>query len=172
VEAFPPFRLLGSNLWPEMARNGRKKLAVEILALAIASGESLAASAKLAKIGERTARRWAAAPAFRRRVEELRAAIVDEAQGKLTASITRASDTIVALLSDPSAQIKLAAARAILDYRSRLKSEGELADRVNELERLVAELRDEPLEMATGQADKRSSPDGREGEEGETDEAP
>jgi hypothetical protein len=123
-----------------MAGIDRKKPADEVLALALASGEDLVAAAKMANISERTARRRAADPAFRCRVDELRQAIVEEALGKLTANATKAADTFSVLLSDPNSQVKLAAARAILDYRSRLRADGELLNKVNELETLVKEL--------------------------------
>lgn len=118
----------------------RKRSALEVLAIGIASGLSLADAARQANVKYITARRRAAEPAFRQRVEELRQAITDQALGKLTAHATSAADTFSALLADPAPQVRLAAAKAILDYKSRLKADGELAAKVNELENLVKEL--------------------------------
>ena len=70
-------------------------------------------------------------------MDELRQAIADEALGKLTANATKAADTFAALLSDQNSQVRLAAARAILDYRSRLRADGELLGKVNELETIL-----------------------------------
>jgi hypothetical protein len=118
----------------------RKRSALEVLAIGVASGLSLADAARQAGIKYITARRRAADPAFRRRVEELRQVITDQALGRLTKDMTAAADTFSALLTDPAPQVRLAAAKAILDYRSRLKADGELRDKVDRLESLVQEL--------------------------------
>lgn len=125
-----------------MAGNDTKKqLAREILAVAVASGESIVNAAKLANMSERTARRRATDPAFRQRVEELRQAITDQALGRLTKDMTAAADTFCALLNDPAPQVRLAAAKAILDFGSRLKADGELREKVARLEEILSKLK-------------------------------
>ncbi|HEY7310005.1 MAG TPA: hypothetical protein VH643_11655 [Gemmataceae bacterium] len=123
-----------------MTQNERKRSALEVLALGVAGGMSLADAARQANFRYITARRRAADPAFRQRVEELRQAITDQALGRLTRDMTQAADTFSALLADPAPQVRLAAAKAILDYRSRLRADGELREKVDRLESLVQEL--------------------------------
>lgn len=139
----------------------RKRSALEVLAIGVAAGMSLTDAAKQAGIKYITARRRAADPAFRQRVEELRQAITDQALGRLTKDMTAAADTFTALLADPAAQVRLAAAKAILDYRSRLRADGELVAKVNELETLVRELLSDEPQQPNRQIDGHRSPHDR-----------
>lgn len=124
-----------------MSNSERKRSALEVLAIGVASGMSLTDAAKQAGIKYITARRRAADPAFRRRVEELRQAITDQALGRLTKDMTAAADTFSALLYDPAPQVRLAAAKAILDFGSRLKADGELREKVARLEETLSKLK-------------------------------
>jgi len=121
----------------------RKRSALEVLAIGVASGLSLTDAAKQAGVKYMTARRRAADPAFRQRVEELRQAITDQALGRLTKDMTAAADTFSALLTDPAPQVRLAAAKAILDFGSRLKADGELREKVARLEGILSQLKGE-----------------------------
>lgn len=146
-----------------MSQKERKRSATEVLAIGVASGLSLTDAAHQAGITYITARRRAADPAFRQRVEELRQAIVEQALGRLTKDMTAAADTFKALLTDPAPQERLAAAKAILDYRSRLKADGELVAKVNELETLVRELTshesEQPNRQDAGQSPSYDRPE-------------
>lgn len=123
-----------------MIDDERKRSATQALAIGVAAGMSLTDAAKQAGIKYITARRRASDPEFGRHVEELRQSITDQALGRLTRDMTAAADTFSALLADPASQVRLAAAKAILDYRSRLKADGELREKVARLETLVREF--------------------------------
>jgi hypothetical protein len=79
-----------------MAGSGRRN-ADETLALALASGQTLRDAAT--GIGERTTARRRADPAFRRRVDELRADLVARALGRLADGMAEAADVLRALLA-------------------------------------------------------------------------
>lgn len=148
----------------------RKRSATEVLAIGVASGMSLADAAKQAGIKYITASRRAADPAFRQRVEKLRQSMTDQALGRLTKDMT-AADTVSALLADPAPQVRLAAAKAILDYRSRLRADGELREKGDRLESLVQELVSHEPEQPHRQVTEYASPSGGEETKSEEDEA-
>jgi soluble lytic murein transglycosylase-like protein len=137
----------------------------QLLAVALAGGDTVADAARTAGMSATTAYRRAADPEFRRRVEAIRREIVDQALGKLTANATQAADAFTALLGSENEQIKLAAARCILDYRSRLKADGELQERVEHLETLVQELTSDGFaESSRKNVVKTATPDGGQAE--------
>jgi hypothetical protein len=119
-----------------LADNGRRKRKGETaLLLALAAGHTVRDAARLARVGERTAtRRWAE-PAFRRQVVELRAEMIGRALGKLADGMGDAADTLRGLLVAESDAMKLAASRSILDHGARLREQLELEDRLAALER-------------------------------------
>jgi hypothetical protein len=121
-----------------MAAFGRGK-GDDALALALASGQTLRDAAAAAGIGERTAsRRWAD-PAFRRRVDELRADLVARALGRLADGMAEAADVLRALLAagTPPA-VRLGAARSLLELGCRLRESVELEARLTALETATA----------------------------------
>ena len=120
-----------------MAHRGRES-ADEALALAIAGGQTLRDAAASAGLSERTARRRWDDDAFRRRVAEMRGEMVNRALGQLADGSTEAAATLRSLLADgtPPA-VRLGAARALLELGSKLRESVELANRVDELERLL-----------------------------------
>ena len=72
-----------------MAENGRQKRH-DVLVLALAAGQAVRNAAASAGVSERTAFRRLADPDFRRQVHEARAALVQQAVGKLTAGMAEA----------------------------------------------------------------------------------
>jgi hypothetical protein len=102
-----------------MARFGRRK-GVDRFMLAIASGRTIRAAAKTAGISERTARRRAAEPGVQLSIAALRRQLVNRAVGRLNADMTAAARELKRLLRDPSAKVRLATARTILEFGARL----------------------------------------------------
>jgi hypothetical protein len=93
-----------------MAENGRRK-GDDALLLA---GKTIRDAATEARIGERTANRRLADPAFRRRVSELRAEMVAQALGRLAEGMAEVGDKLRELLNAESESVRLGACRALL----------------------------------------------------------
>jgi len=113
----------------------------EAVALGVASGLSLADAARKAKVGVPTAKHWSATlPAFRRRVQELRAEMTSQALGRLIDNMASASDTLGYLSrKGKSEMVRLSAARAVLELASKTRETVELEVRLRALEeRLVS----------------------------------
>jgi hypothetical protein len=104
-----------------VAHRGRRN-ADDALAVALAAGKTLRDAAVAAGIGERTAtRRWADL-AFRRRVGELRADMVQRSLGRLADSMSEAAAVLWQLLgaATPPA-VRLGACRALLELGVKLR---------------------------------------------------
>ena len=129
-----------------MAHRGRRN-ADEALALAVASGQTLRDAAQAAGIGERTAsRRWAD-PAFRRRVSELRGDMVQRSLGRMADGMTEAADVLRQLLAAESESVRLGAARSLLELGVKLRESVELEEEIGELGEIIEELRGERQEQ-------------------------
>jgi len=109
-----------------------------LLAAAIASGLSASAAARQMDLSLSTVNRRTADPEFRQLVTELRREMLNTALGRMSDSMTRAADTLVALLDAEEPHIRLRAARALVILGLRLHESVDLADRVQELEAEVA----------------------------------
>jgi hypothetical protein len=110
----------------------------EALALALATGQTLRAAADTTGIGERTATRRMADPAFRRRVADLRADMVRRSLGRLADGMSHAADTLRALLAVESESVRLGAARTLLELGVKLRESVELEARLADLEAQAA----------------------------------
>jgi hypothetical protein len=121
-----------------VAVNGRKA-ADDALILALATGVSVPAAAQRAEVSERTAYRRLQDPAFRCRVTETRTALFAEAVGRLASLAGRAADTLGDLLASASDMVKLHAAKSVLELGPKLREAGEIAERLDALEREAAE---------------------------------
>jgi hypothetical protein len=116
-----------------MAETGRRKGDPALLA-ALAAGQTLRDAAAAAGVGERTAgRRWAD-PAFRGRVAELRAEMVGRALGKMADGMAEAAGVLRQLLGADREAVRLGAARALLELGTRLRESVELEERIRALE--------------------------------------
>jgi hypothetical protein len=124
-----------------VADRGRRN-ADEALALALATGQTLRAAADTTGIGERTATRRMADSAFRQRVAELRTDMVQRSLGRLADGMSHAADTLRALLTAESESVRLGAARALLELGVKLRESAELAERLDALERRIADEND------------------------------
>lgn len=114
----------------------------DLLAVALASGYTVAESARRANMGERTAHRRLEDPAFRRRVDNLRGQIVSRALSMLNRSMARAARELAKLLGDEDPKVRLQAAREILkialDGRQRTETELKLAELLDRLDAIAA----------------------------------
>ena len=117
----------------EVAGNDSRK-GDTILMTALASGASIKDGAKLAGIGERTAHRRLSNTQFQEKIAELRIQLLSEAVGRLTAATTQAAETMRSLLQSKSDNVRLSAARAILEFAPKLRETVELERRLALLE--------------------------------------
>ena len=108
----------------------------EAVALFVASGFSLAAAARKAKVGVPTVKRWSASfPDFRRRVQELRGELTSQALGRLVDGMASAAETLGYLSrKGKSEMVRLSAARAVLELASKMRESVELEARIAALE--------------------------------------
>jgi hypothetical protein len=70
----------------------------------------------------------------RRQVNELRADMVDRTLGKLANSMASAADTLEALLKADAEQVRLGAARTLLEVGNKLRETVEFERRLTEVE--------------------------------------
>ena len=99
----------------------------------MASGQTLRDAARAAGVGERTAtRRWAD-PAFRLRVSELRGEMVGQALGRMADGMTEAADVLRGLLAAENEVVRLGAARSLLTLCVKLRESVELEKQVRDV---------------------------------------
>ena len=106
----------------------------DALILALASGSSWRQAAKLVGIGQATVGRRMKDTAFRALVTERRAALLDEAAGRLVGLMRQASATLKSLLGSQSDAVRLGAARCVLDAAVSIQSVIAFERRLSELE--------------------------------------
>lgn len=112
----------------------------ELMALDVARGKPVKDAAAAAGVSVRTGFSWAARPDFRGKVAELRAAMLAETIGRLSAAATAAVATMVLLLDKQSPPtVRLGAARGILSSLIEMRAHVELSARVEDLERRLAD---------------------------------
>src|SRR5262245_27802022 len=117
-----------------MAEKPRKKADTALL-LALACGATVEGAARQCRLSERTVYRRLRDPEFRRRLQAVRADMVQRTAGALTAAAAEAVRTLLSLQgpSEPPA-VRLGAARAILEIGVKLREAAELEARVAALE--------------------------------------
>jgi hypothetical protein len=133
---------------------------VERLAVQVASGMSVCAASRKLGISERAGKRWSAKPEFQSTVEAIRKQVISQAVGTLTAGAVKASRTLVELLhKSKSDDVRLRAAKQILEGLLVIREGTELLDRLVELEARLAPPPPEPWAdgRANGHADGYAS---------------
>ena len=110
-----------------MARSGRPG-GDTTLVVALASGLSNWQAAKQVGCSERMVARRLADPAFRRQVDEARAATIAQTAAQLTAAGLAAVKMLLKLLDAEGETVRLGAAKAILELGRALR-ESQLVDR-------------------------------------------
>src|SRR5262245_55044702 len=108
-----------------------------LLATAIASGTSASAAARQMDLSLSTVQRRMGDPEFRQLVADLRKEMLTSALGRVSQNMTRAADTVAALLDAEEPHIRLRAARALMTLGLKLHDCIELSERIEALEEEV-----------------------------------
>jgi hypothetical protein len=120
-----------------VAHRGRSN-ADEVLAAAIAAGQSHRAAAATAGVSERTTHRRLKDPAFRARVIELRVAMTAKALGRLTDGMSAASDALNKLVSHRDPNVRHKAATKVIELALKVREQAELEERLARVEQMLA----------------------------------
>ncbi len=105
-----------------------------MIVLALASGLTQVQAAERAGVSERTVRTRLADPAFKQRVTEARADMVERTMAALTASSVAATQTLHQLLDAESENVRLGAARSLIELAAKLRESYDLEARIAALE--------------------------------------
>jgi hypothetical protein len=120
---------------------------MESLALALATGSTVAHWCQSSGVPTRTAYGWAMKAEFKARVLEIRGAIVQAVVGRLTALTTKAADRLDGLLDSESETIRIQAIRATFGCLVDIQTHVELNERVAEIERRLGGRTDGQFEV-------------------------
>jgi hypothetical protein len=112
----------------------------ELLALALAQGQTVRDAAATAGIAERTAHRRQVDPDFRRRVSQLRDEMIGRAVGILAETMSTGATRLKELVASKNETVALGAVRLLLEMPCKLRDSVELMDKVNELESQLVEI--------------------------------
>jgi hypothetical protein len=104
------------------------------LALALASGVSIADAAAQADVGRTTVYRKLENPNFRRLVAEYRDRLIATALGRIADNLTRGADVLAQMLDSPEPHIRIRAARALFSLGIKLRDSVDLTMRMREVE--------------------------------------
>ena len=116
----------------ETADNGKF---MELLAVAVAGGQTVKAAAESCSCSERQGYRISATLEFKSRVSAIRAEMTSQAVGELSAAASEAVTTIRELLASTNEPpVRLNAAKAILNALGPMSELGELRERLATLE--------------------------------------
>ena len=123
-----------------MARR-RKQEAEHAFLSALAFGATVEQAARKAGIGERTAYRRLAEPAFRARLDEIRRETMVRTSGLLSGAALGAVKTLVDLQQDVSvpAAVRRGAARDVLEMNVKYRDSADIEQRVAALEDRLAD---------------------------------
>jgi hypothetical protein len=121
-----------------MPQRGRRS-ADDVLMLALACGATLEGAARQAGVSESTVRRRFKEPEFQRKLQALRADIVQRTSGALTAAGTASVQTLLEL-QKPTAPpaTRLGAARTVLELGLKVREAAEFEQRLAALEEQMA----------------------------------
>lgn len=132
----------------------------ELAIAALLQERSIADAARACGLDERTLRRWLADPAFAAAYRLARRQVVEAAIGRLQQAAGQAVEVLQASLQAVKPGDRIRAALGILDRAVAGVELADLATKVEELEQLMRELRDESSEPHS-QAAGRGPRDGR-----------
>ena len=128
------------------------------LVLALASGASVAAAARKTGCSVRTVFRRLDDDGFRRRVARARGRIVSRATSMLAETSIRAVATLRKLLDNENPSVKRMAARSVLEALARLSGQGDMEERVAELESVIlgdtSNEHQEPIEETSNRGEE------------------
>jgi hypothetical protein len=109
----------------------------DLLITALTQGVTFAEAAKAAGVGERTVYRRSIDPDFTKKWYAANRWIMNHARNCIANLTWKAASTIGSLLDSKSEQVRLRAARTILELGSRIRSEDEVEVRLTALEKTV-----------------------------------
>jgi hypothetical protein len=115
----------------------RREVADDVVIGALAGGATIAAAARVAHCSKRTVARRLRDDSFRAAVREARARILQKTADALAVAGQKAVSTLVALLDDPAASIRLAASRAVLEFSLRAREATDTEGRLAAIEAMV-----------------------------------
>src|SRR5262249_54898686 len=118
----------------------------ERLIAALLTEPTHAAAAARTGVGETTLHRWFRLPAFQAAYRQARRAIVEGAIGRLQQSASKAVQTLERDLDCGHSSNEIRAALGLLDHAVKAIQLLDVVERVEELECLMKEMRDEPKE--------------------------
>ena len=108
----------------------------EILAKALAGGETVKDWAEKSNVKTRTAYAWAASAEVVDQVNAVRRGALEQAMARLSQNATAASDAIVGLVKEANSEsVRLQAARAVLAELAAACGQAALQSRLDEIER-------------------------------------
>jgi hypothetical protein len=116
-----------------MAHRGRD--ADDRLALELAAGATVRHAAQATGVGERTAHRRLADPAFQEKVAAARREMFAAAAGRLMAGLGGAADALLGLVAHSDPGVRLRAAAKVLELGKELGAVADLQQQMDELER-------------------------------------
>jgi hypothetical protein len=120
---------------------GDRRSADSTLVLALAAGMKVQDAARTAGVGEATVYRRLREDAFRQQVRDARAEMLTRGLGRLSDATVGAVETLCQLLRAEVDQVKLGAAKAILDQVVKMREHMEIEERLAALEARTAALR-------------------------------
>ena len=120
----------------------RQSRSDEAILVALACGANVENAAQSAGVSASTVKRRLLEPEFLRRLQAMRADMVQRATAMLTAAALEAVKTLLTLQTDVTPpSVRLGAARAVLELGVRLRETAELHERIAAMETQMAELR-------------------------------
>lgn len=130
---------IGSELKLRKVRDNmaRKRTDADaLLIVGMATGRPLADVAAEAGVSERTVQRRMAKPEFQRKVSDLRWQMMKDLSGRLSQVSGKAMERLQSLLEADSENVRLGAARSILDQTLRVREAVDFEGRLQEVEAL------------------------------------
>jgi hypothetical protein len=114
---------------------GSRRNADDALLVALAGGATVESAAGKADVSQATVYRRLQEPQFKRRLQEVRADMVQRAAGALTEASQEAVRTLLALQGEANpAGVRLGAAKAVLEMGIKLREVAEMEGRLSALE--------------------------------------
>lgn len=120
-------------------QQGGRRAADDALLLALSRGCTVAEAAAESGVSVRTAWRRLTEPEFRRRVEETRRALVQQAARRLADRMSQATDCLAVLMASNNDSIALGAAKAVLEFGLRTHETQALDERLTAIEEALAD---------------------------------
>lgn len=115
---------------------GKRTNVDALLIVGMATGRPLADVAAEAGVSERTVQRRMAKPEFQRKVSDLRWQMMKDLSGRLSQVSGKAMERLQSLLEADSENVRLGAARSILDQTLRVREAVDFEGRLQQIEAL------------------------------------